>query len=141
MKFIEFKDLTNNKHTKFIELLRLNLDNHILTIWKYNSETKKLEVFNEIKGINAEKEGIVPVRINILANPGHAEPMFPNIDLNITQGEYNENNEIVELSDFKNVNSSLRGGDQASAYSDPARVKAIKQASEQAGFTRGKCNW
>ncbi len=92
LHLIEFKDLTKNKHTKFIELLRLNLDNYILTIWKYNSLNKKLEVFDEIKGINAEKEGIEPVWINILFNPGHAEPMFPddNIDLDITQGTFHQ---------------------------------------------------
>ncbi len=138
LKLIEFKDLTNNKHTKFIEFLRLNLDNHVLTVWKYNSAAKKLDVFNEIKGINAEKEGKPTVWLNVLAQPGHLEPMFANINSNITQSEYNENEEIDELSDFKNVNSSLRGGNQTSAYSDPSRVKAITQASEQAGFTRGK---
>ncbi len=129
---IEFKDLTNNKHAKFIEFLRLNLDNYVLTIWKYDPEVEKLYVFNEIKGINAGKEGIMPISINILANPNHAEPMYP-----IESDEFSSDNEIDESMDFGNVNNRVIGGDPFSAYSDPARVKAITQASEQAGFTRG----
>ncbi len=142
LQFIEFKDLTNNKNEKFIKLLRLNLDNYILTIWRHNSEAKKLEVFNEIKGINAEKEGIVPKRINILFSPGHAEPMFEDIDLNLNLsfnqndiGESSRNNEADKSMEFENVNSSIRGGAQENAQL--SRVETIKNACEQSGFTRG----
>ncbi len=108
LKFIELNDLTNNRHAKFMELLRLNLDNYILNVWKYNPENKKLMAITEIKGRNAEKEGIVPVRINILGNPGHAEPMFPdeNIDWNIIQGTDKKEADVTALNEEDDITAS-----------------------------------
>ncbi len=101
-------DADNVIHSKFVNQLRMNLDNYILTEWKYDQKTKELIVVSEVKGKNSENNG---VRINILSDQIHSEPMY-------------------SIDDF-------RGGRTGWAYSDPARIKAIKQASERTGFTRG----
>ncbi len=59
----------------FRQQLRLNLDNHILTIYKYNEATGKLEAADIVKGINAGKNG-KSAAIDMLYDRNHFDPLF-----------------------------------------------------------------
>ncbi len=100
-----------NLQSKFSRLLKLNLDNYILTVWEYNPETEKLDVFNEIKGEHADDEGVVPEKISILFIPKHAEPLFPQISENengYQKGSFRSANSDGSVS-YKTAKSDING--------------------------------
>ncbi len=120
------------KNINFTRLLRLNLDKNILNVWEYNYDRKKLDPPVVIKGLNAEKKGVSPVRMDILFLSDHAEPMYL-----MESDKFSSDNEFDESMDFDNVYNPVTDEDPASAYSNPARVDAIAAASDKAGFARG----
>ncbi len=76
LTYINDPDLKKRKNQNFARQLRLNLDKNILNIWVFNYKTKKVYKYKEIKGLNVEKEGVSPVKIDILIFRGTQSQCF-----------------------------------------------------------------
>ncbi len=74
---------------KLREQMKMNLDNIILTIYRYNEVTGELEVADIVKGVNAEKIDEA-IEISMLYDINHFDPLFPTNtqqDISVSQNE------------------------------------------------------
>ncbi len=127
LKIIENANRVKQMSNNFRQQLRLNLDNYILTQWKYDYQKKELIRVEEIRGVKAGVKGVESVRINFLANLGHADPLFPGENKFTGQTKNagpsngvntNSNNQIRNIQKSNNMQNQLTMNESSENYSE-----------------------